>query len=245
MDFLSYLLSDSFCFTVILHMSSNKTKFFSLQNLPSYSISKKEFTVLHHSTRKRTQRGILQSPTFSKETIYLSSHNDKPTFIFSAPFFSLSFCPPLSLYSLYLLPSFCQALHIQSNFLAVCVFHASLFLGQCLKMLGCIFPLGDLPKIFLCSAFWGQFCASHPQEQHKSAFDSNTYPDLQLSCRLRQYWEINSSFSVFCAQILMFTKIKDDKAEGRNLCRTSIDAAGGSGARYGLISAKLQTPISQ
>lgn len=37
----------------------------------------------------------------------------------------------------------------------------------------------------------------------------------------------------------MFTKIKDDKAEGRNLCRTSIDAARGSGARYGLIFAKL------
>lgn len=91
----------------------------------------------------------------------------------------------------------------------------------------CALPLGE------------SFVPDTLHEQQESAFGSNTYPDLQLSCRLRQYWKINSSFSVFCAQILMFTKIKDDKAEGRNLCRTSTDAARGSGARYGLIFAKL------
>lgn len=37
----------------------------------------------------------------------------------------------------------------------------------------------------------------------------------------------------------MFTKIKDDNAKGRNLCGTSIAAATGSRARYGLIFAKL------
>lgn len=59
-------------------------------------LGKREFTVLYHSVRKRTQRGILQTPTFSKETIYLSSYNGKLTFISFWPFF-LPLCPSLSL----------------------------------------------------------------------------------------------------------------------------------------------------
>jgi len=75
------------------------------------------------------------------------------------------------------------------------------------------------------------FVPDTQNESHRSVFDRNTYTDLQLSCRLRQYWKINSSFSVFCAQILMFTKIKDDNGKGRNLYGTSTDVATGSRAR--------------
>lgn len=157
MDFLSYLLSDNFCFSVILQMSCNKTKYFSLQSCHLTVLGKGELTVLHHSMRKRTQRVILQSPTFSKETIYLSSYNDKLTFISC---FSLSFCPSLSL-SHFPLP-FCKAFHIQSNYFAVCLFHASVFLGECLKALGCIFPFGGSPRTYLCSPSRGDFCARHP-----------------------------------------------------------------------------------
>lgn len=223
-------------------MSSNKTKYFSLQELPSYTVRKRGIYSFTSLNEKESTEGDFCSHIHSLRrqficrliiTDSLSSLSD--------PFLFFSFCPSLSLplsFCVFSLPfvklSTPNPITLQS------IFSMPQFsLGNAWKRWVAYSPLEDCPK-YACALPLGDTSVPDTlHEHHESAFDSNTYPDLQLSCRLRQYWKINSSFSVFCAQILMFTKIKDDKAEGRNLCRTSIDAARGSGARYGLIFAKL------
>lgn len=97
MDFLFYLLSDNFCFAVIIHLSSNKTSSFYSEKLLFYSVRKKSVcSCTPFNERVNRKEREEQSSTFYKETIYLLTFNGKYTFI-SVPF-SHSFCPFLSFF---------------------------------------------------------------------------------------------------------------------------------------------------
>ena len=81
-DCLSYLFSDNFCFTGILHLSSNKTSYFNSQKLLFLSVRKRKicsFTSL--SERERTTQRERDSHLLSLKRIYLLSYSDKLTFI--------------------------------------------------------------------------------------------------------------------------------------------------------------------
>lgn len=101
MDFLFYLLSDNFCFAVIIHLSSNKTSSFYSQKLLFYSVRKRSVCSCTPFNERvnRTEREE-QSSSFYKETICcLLTANTHSSLTFSH-----SFCPFLSLFFFISLP---------------------------------------------------------------------------------------------------------------------------------------------
>lgn len=145
---------------------------------------------------------------------------------------------PLSSPALRCQPCLSKTFDIQSNYTAFVppgpCFLPQEHLRSLDKVLSFLLPLGiSIPCGWLCRR--QPHCIAKPL-----MFDRNTSSDLQLGCRLRQYWENQLLIFSLLLLILMFAKIKDDSVKGRILQRTYTWCCQRlKGSCCGLIATKL------